>query len=125
MVGRPLTVGNIQWVGPMKNFSEQWEALQTKKTSDEPGVPKITKALPVIKWTEAFGDYLHCVLGVRKVPLAYVIRAEVDVPAIGTITAGAPHSAEHGSIEVEMTERALHNHPLFREDNSTVYYNQA
>jgi hypothetical protein len=64
MVRRPITVGNLQWTGVMKNFSEQWKALETKKSSEEPEVPKITKALPVIKWTEAFGDYLHHVVEV-------------------------------------------------------------
>jgi hypothetical protein len=122
IVGRPITVGNLHRTGVMKNFSEQWKALETKKSSEEPKVPKITKALPVIKWTEAFGDYLHRVIGVRKIPLAYVIKPKVAVPAIGTIAAGAPHSADHGSIEVEMIERAQHNHPLYREDNSAVYY---
>jgi hypothetical protein len=113
MVGRPITVGNLQWTGVVKNFSEQWKALETKKSSEEPEVPKITKALPVIKWTEAFGCYLHRVVGVRKIPLAYVIRPEVAVPVIGTIAAGAPHLTDHGSIEVKMIERAQYNHPLY------------
>jgi hypothetical protein len=122
MVGRNTTVGNLQWRNAMKNFSEQWKALENKKAGDEPELPKITKVLPVIKWTEAFRDYLHRVIRVHKVPLAYVVRPEEEMPNIGTIAVGAPHSAEHGSIEVEMIERAQHNHPLFREDNSAVYY---
>jgi hypothetical protein len=85
-------------------------------------VPKITKALPIIKWTEAFRDYLHRVIGVRIIPLAYVIRPEADVPAIGAQAAGTPHSIEHGAIEIELIARASHGHPLFREDNSTMYY---
>jgi hypothetical protein len=106
MAGRNTTVGNLQWTNVMKNFSEQWKALENKKSGDEPEVPKITKALPVIKWTEVFRDYLHRVIGVRKVPLAYVVRTEEEVPNIGTIAVGAPHSAEHEAIEVEMIERA-------------------
>ena len=47
--------------------------MEDKKKADEPDVPKITKALPVIKWTEAFRDYLHRTIGVRTIPLAYVI----------------------------------------------------
>ena len=43
----------------MKNFNIQWEALKETKTEDAPEVPKITKALPIIKWTEAFQDYLN------------------------------------------------------------------
>jgi hypothetical protein len=33
----------------------------------------MTKALPIVKWTEAFKDHLHRVIGVRTVPLACVI----------------------------------------------------
>jgi hypothetical protein len=60
----------------MKNFTAQWKALEDKKKADEPDVPKITKAFPVIKWTEAFRDYLHCMIGVRTIPLAYVIQPD-------------------------------------------------
>jgi hypothetical protein len=81
-----------------------------------------TKALPIIKWAEAFRDYLHQMIGVRTIPLAYVIRPAIAVPVIGVISAGAPHSFEHEAIEIELIARASHAHPLYREDNSTVYY---
>jgi hypothetical protein len=121
-VGRNITAGNIQWTTVMKNFSEQWKALKDKKGGDDPEVPKITKALPIIKWTEAFRDYCHRVIGVRNIALAYVIRPEAVVPPIGAQAAGSPHSTEHGSIEMELIARASHGHPLFREDNSALYY---
>jgi hypothetical protein len=57
-VGRNTTAGNLQWTSVMKNFSEQWKALEDKKGGGEPEVPKITKTLPIIKWTEASRDYL-------------------------------------------------------------------
>jgi hypothetical protein len=85
--GRPLTAANIQWNSVIKNFGEQWKALKDRKTGDLPEVPKITKALPVIKWTQAFADYLHRVIGVRMIPLAYVIREDVAVPAFACRTA--------------------------------------
>jgi hypothetical protein len=121
-VGRNATAGNLQWTPVMKNFSEQWKALEDKKSGDEPEVPKITKALPIIKWTEAFRDYLHRVIGVRIIPLAYVIRPVAAVPVIGAQAAGTPHSTEHEAIETELIARASHGHALFREDNSAVYY---
>ena len=55
-VGRPLTAANLQWTQVMKNFEIQWKALKAKKDEDAPEVPKITRALPIMKWTEAF----HC-----------------------------------------------------------------
>ena len=55
-VGRDLTAVNIQWNQVMSNFEIQWKALKQRKDEDDPDVPKITKALPIIKWTEAFQD---------------------------------------------------------------------
>ena len=43
----------------MSNFETQWKALKDRKDEDDPDVPKITKALPIIKWTEAFQDFLQ------------------------------------------------------------------
>ena len=124
MVGRPLTPANMAWNTVMQNFNEQWKALEERKENKNPDVPKITKALPVIKWTEAFTDYLSRAIGVRMIPLAYVIRPEADVPAAApALAAGEPYSLEHGSVEQELVARASHMHALFREDNSDVYYN--
>ena len=99
---------------------------EDKKGGDEPEAPKITKALPVIKWIDALRDYLPQVIGTRTIPLAYaVICPEGAVALIGTQATGAPHSTEHESIKTELIFRASHGHPLFREDNYTVYYKLA
>ena len=79
-VGRPLTAANIQWTNVVKNLDEQKKALKDKVKADEPDVPKISKALPVIKWTEAFKYYIHLIIGIRGIPLAYIIRPEAVVP---------------------------------------------
>ena len=121
--GRPLTPNNLQWNTVIKNFAEQWKALKDRKDGDLPDVPKITKALPVIKWTQAFADYLHRVIGVRMIPLAYVTREIEAVPGQAPpLMNGQPHSDEHGSVEVELVARARHNHALYRDDNASVYY---
>ena len=122
-VGRDLTSANIQWNQVMSNFEIQWKALKEKKDEDDPDVPTITKALPIIKWTEAFQDFLHRVIGARMIPLAYVIRTNPQVPGIApTLAPNQPHSTEHGSVEEELIARASHTHALFRDDNSVVYY---
>ena len=79
-VGRTLTAANIQWTNVVKNFGYQKKALEDKVKADKSDVPKFSKALPVIKWTEAFKDYLHRIIGVRGIPLAYIIRPEAVVP---------------------------------------------
>ena len=81
-VGHDLTAANMQWNNVIKNFEIQWKALKTKRDEVTPDVLKISKSLPIIKWTEAFQDHLHCVIGVRMIPLAYVTRKDEDVPAV-------------------------------------------
>jgi hypothetical protein len=122
-VGRAITSANIMWDPIIRNFSDQWKALLDRKTAEDPEVPKISKTLTVIKWTEAFDDFLHQAIGVRMIPLAYVTRADTNVPAAApALATHRPHSTEHGSVEEELVARANHDHPLFRDDNSKVYY---
>ena len=64
----------------MKNFAIQWQAIQDKKDEDDPDVPTITKTLPIMKWCDAFIDYLGRCIGARMVPLSYVVRPTVAVP---------------------------------------------
>ena len=122
-VGSNLTVANIQWNQVMSNFEIQWKALKERKDEDDPDVPKITKALPIIKWTEGFQDFLNRVIGAMMIPLAYVIRIDPQVPGNAPpLVVDQPHSTEHGSVEGELVARAAHTHALFRNDNSVVYY---
>jgi len=59
IIGRPLSAANMQWDTVMKNFEIQWKAIKDKKDEHEPELPKISRALPIVKWTEAFRDYLQ------------------------------------------------------------------
>jgi hypothetical protein len=122
-VGRPLTAGNLQWNPVMRNFGEQWKALKDKKEENDPDVPKITKELPIIKWSESFQDHLYRIPGVRYIPLVYVIRAVVAVPAAApALVVGQPFSTESGSLDAELIARASHAHALYRDDNAALYY---
>jgi hypothetical protein len=122
-VGRTITANNIMWDPIMENFETQWKALiDAKGEGNEPETPKITKSLGVVEWSEAFIDYLHRCIGVRMIPLAYVVREVEDPPAAAPpLAANSPHSEEHKSIENELIARAKHEHPLFRNDNKKVY----
>ena len=81
-IGCDLSAGNMRWSSVMKNFEIQWKALKECKEADDPDIPKISKSLPIMKWMEAFQDYLHRTIGVRTIPLAYITRETVDIPAI-------------------------------------------
>ena len=122
-VGRDLSAANIQWNQVMSNFEIEGKALKDRKDEDDPDVPKITKDLPIIKWTEAFQDFLHSMIGARMIPLAYAIQIDPQVKAIApTLAPTLPHSTEHGSVESEVIARASYTHALFRDGNSVVYY---
>ena len=86
----------------MHNFSIQWKALKDKKEDDLPDISKISKALPVMKWTEAFKDFLSRVIGVQMtVPLSYITWELVHHdPAMPALAAGQPHSEIHGSVKI-------------------------
>jgi hypothetical protein len=124
LTGRPLTSANILWTTVVKNFAEQWKALKDRKKSEDiPDTPKITKALPVIKWTQALADFLHWIIGVHMIPLAYIIREDVAVnPAAPALIPGQPHSELHGSVEAELVARSPHTNALYHDDNAAVYY---
>jgi hypothetical protein len=121
-IARELSASNMRWEPVIKNFSQQWKALKDRKDGEAPEVPKITKTLSIIKWTEAFTDFLHRKIGVRMVPLAYVVREAVLPPAPQPLATNLPHSEQYGSVEGELIARASHAHPLFRDDNSAVYF---
>ena len=123
MIGRTLTAQNIRWDPVLSNFKDLFEAILDQKTGDEPDTPKITKTLPIMKWVESFTDHLNRCIGVRKVPLSYVIRSSAAAdPVCPPLKTDQPYSDEHGSVEEDMIARASHASGLFKSDNATVYY---
>jgi hypothetical protein len=119
---RPLTATNLQWVPVVRTFQANWEALTAKADKDVPETPKITKALGVMKWSEAFVDHLGQVIGSRKIPLSYVVRPDVAPPApTPPLLTDLPYSASR-SVEDELILLASHTHPLYRDDNELLYF---
>ena len=97
--------------------------MKSRKYDDKTDVPVISKALPVIKWTESFDDFISRTIGVRMIPLSYVTRENETVPAAcPPLKTSKPHSELHGSVELDLVNRASHDDPLFNEDNSKVYF---
>ena len=70
MIGRPLTVNMMHYTNTLRNFEQQWKALEERKKEDAPSVPKITRNLKVTKWSESFCDFLSKVIGKRYAPLS-------------------------------------------------------
>ena len=125
-VGRPLTPANMAWNTVMWNLMRSGRLSRNERRTKIPTSPRSPRhswSLNGQKWTEAFTDYLSRAIGVRMIPLVYVIRPKADVPvAAPALAAGKPYLLEHGSVEQELVARASHMHALFREDNSDIYY---
>ena len=121
--GRERTAANMRYNPVIKHFALQWKALEQKRDDDKPSEPKPSRSVPILKWVPAFKDFLSCVVGVRCIPLSYVIRDDVAVPAAApALLPNLPHSEEHGSVQGELVARASHDHALFRDDNQSVYH---
>ena len=121
-VGRATTIASLRWAGPLTRFSQYLKALKVMKNEEKKEPPKVTRSLPIGQWSEAFLIYLENTLGVRDIPLAYVVRSQATPPAPApALRTGYPYSTEHGSVSRELIERASHTHVLFDTDNEEVF----
>ena len=121
-IGRTLTAANLQWTTTMSKFKDLWKSIVDRKDKETPMVPKITKTLPIMKWTEAFSTHLRRCIGVRYIPLSYVIREVVNVPGVcPPLKTDQPYSTLHGSVEEDMIARASHSDGLYDDDNASVF----
>ena len=121
-VGREITAENMHFQNVLKNFGERWGAIIQKGKMDEPDVPKITRALPIVRWTESFEDFLHQVQGSRHIALAYLIREDaVPRDPAPPLLNHRCYSAEHKSVMGELIARANHDHTMYTDDNQKLY----
>ena len=82
---------------------------------------KMSKALPAMKWSGSFTELLHRVVGIRMIPLAYVVMESVArVRPLPPLAQDIPHSENHGFIEEDLIEFATHAHWLFKNNSSSV-----
>ena len=104
----------IKWNPVIKEFKQEWKIPVEKKGKDVSDMPNISKALPIIKETEYFADFLHQTVGERNIPPPYVIYESDNVHGVAPqIIRWKSYSEDHGSVEKELTMRTSHNHPHF------------
>ena len=128
---RAITTTNMHYTNVLQGFYTEWKAIVSMAKETPPDVPCITKNNPPLKWTDTFLDYCNNTFGVRKAPLAYVIRENVEVlpetRPIGDLTTkidplltGKAHG-DSGSVLEDLKLRLSHSHPLFKTDNAKVF----
>ena len=126
---REITPENMHYDNVLRDFHTEWEAIEELSEQDAPKLPSLSKNNPPLKWCESFKHFLYSSFGVRKVPLLYIIRENVEVqpedgndpdtaydPLMPTKAFGAS-----GSILDDLIKRSSHIHPLFKNDNATVF----
>jgi hypothetical protein len=119
---RGISLAMMRWAGPLTLFKQYLTALESMKKDDKPDVPKVTRSLPIGQWSEAFIIHLEKTLGVRDIPMSYLVRPDVAVPAAApALQAGRPYSDVHGSIVNELVARASHAHTLYDTDNEDLF----
>ena len=122
-VGREITPVNMRWTSTLSVFAHHVKAIEANCDRDTPEPPKITRNIPISKWEESFSLFLHDkAFGIRKIPLAYLIREVVAVPLVAPdLLPNKPYSEAHGSVVNELIARASHTHDLFNEDNGQLF----
>eukprot|EP00957_Ditylum_brightwellii_P126376 9633990-Ditylum_brightwellii.AAC.1 len=76
-----------------------------------------------MRWVDVFDDFLSRKIGVRTTPLSYVTRETALASRPASVSReNLPHSEEFGSIKGELVAQASHTHPLYHEDNASMYY---
>ena len=128
---RDITSINMHYTTTLKNFHIEWKAITEMAKAAPSEVPCITKNNPPLRWTDTFRDYCLNTFGVRKAPLAYVIRDNVEVMPesrprnddtidIDPLTPDCAYG-RGGSVLNDMISRLSHDHPLYKTDNAKVY----
>jgi len=122
LIGRPINVTSMTWqlISQFEPFKEMQD-----EHSDPDDLPPVSKSLPILKWMEVFESYLqNTLLGVSKVPLAYVTRATSEVEDITENPLPdqnpKPFGSKYGSFYEEMIARVSHELPSYDADNQTV-----
>ena len=119
---RPLLAANLAW-DRLRNFKEEMEMIdQMKKDNSNLELPVISKTLSIVKFLEAYNNYLSDYIGVSGAPLSWIVRTDAAVNATAPpLEALQPYSTLHGSVAQEMVNRLPHIGAIYNADNATVY----
>jgi hypothetical protein len=113
MIARPINAATMSW-----NYIQHFNSLKEERDNHTPPetMQKLSSKITIMKWINLFEEHLSSVLGVRKVPLQYIIRDNVvpidiadDPLPVGE--GSPPYSSRYDSFHDEMIHRTSHNHP--------------
>ena len=121
-VGRPIDPSILTWerVQHFRHLDE----INNNWKEPEP-LPPLSRSIPITKMIELIHQQLRKMMGVRKIPLFYVVCRDATPGPIAnfplrTDPSAIPCGDRFTSFHDELIERASHDHPSFYEDNALV-----
>ena len=117
----PLTVENMTWDSihliseVMKGYS-----LKVKSTLEKP-LLKLRGNGKFPWWCEKNISEMCNQIGIREIPLLYLMRPKSIPGTPPKLLEGLPYSAEYPSVEETIIAFATHSHPLVREDKKLLF----
>jgi hypothetical protein len=123
MVDRPINATTMSW-----QYIQYFDSLQEERENHTPPepMPKLSPKISIMKWINLFEEHLSSILGVRKVPLQYVIR-DVVIPnpiedePLNEDDGSPPYATKYDSFNDELIHRTSHAHPGYKADNKHVF----
>ena len=120
IVQRPIDNNSMTW-NRVKHFKDL-KTIITNHTDPE-GLPELSRKISIMKAIELIEEHLRGVLGVTKIPLAYIIRkdpAEAITVQTNPLRPGLPYGSKFHSFFDEMIACASHTGTSYTEDNASV-----
>ena len=118
-IGRQITTASLNRER-LREFQRHYEMIKNHTEPDS--LPELSKTFTVQKYLDQLPTYLREMLGINKVPLAYVIRESshepINPPALQQ---GKPWGREIDDMMSELIEYSPHSGPAYQADNARVY----
>ena len=120
IVQRPIDFNSMAW-NRVKHFKDLKTIVKNHTNPED--LPEISRKITIMKAIELIEEHLRGVLGVTKVPLAYVIRKEPETPvtvASNPLRVDLPYGTAFNSFYDEMIACTDHSGASYSEDNASV-----
>ena len=125
-IGREITPASLSRAR-LKQF--KLHKAMVDNHNEPEALPDIGKSYSTMKYLDQLPTYLSEVIGVNKVPLAYVIRDEVTptnplpplIDNVPGITTAKPWSEQHEGLMEELIAFLPHNGPGYIADNAQLF----
>ena len=119
--GYRITVENMQRDIVLAIYETVKNLEERKKDTTNKKLTKLVGNNSLLFWLPKAMAELDSMVGSCGIPLSYLIRENVVVPAEDQLIQGQAYSQENGSITDELIRRATHDHHLTKEDNRILF----